>query len=332
MAKRKVLDLKTLQPTRISRDLKDKYILLYGLPKIGKTAMAASFPRNLILAAQVGYHAIDNINVVDINSWLDFKDYLKQLEDPEVHELYDTVTIDTVSRLWTLCEKYICSVAGVQEIGQIPWGRGFTKLQNEFADALTKITILHYGLILIAHSDIRTGMNEKGKEIQYFAPSLDKRCYNIVNPLVDIIGYITKKSGTNHRVIYTRATDEIMAGSRYGNLAPEIPFGYNELNKALSEAIQEREREGALMTDEVFDRAFDTSPTRSFEDTMEELNSLMEPLLGENVSEEDFMKNQAMISGMVKKFFGDASFRLSEAVPEQQPIIEEFIEALKKRD
>lgn len=33
MAKRKVLDLKTLQPTRISRDLKDKYILLYGLPK-----------------------------------------------------------------------------------------------------------------------------------------------------------------------------------------------------------------------------------------------------------------------------------------------------------
>lgn len=175
-------------------------------------------------------------------------------------------------------------------------------------------------------------MNEKGKEIQYFAPSLDKRCYNIVNPLVDIIGYITKKSGTNHRVIYTRATDEIMAGSRYGNLAPEIPFGYNELNKALSEAIQERERDGALMTDEVFDRAFDNSPTRSFEETMAELNSLMEPLLGEGVNEEDFMKNQAMISGMVKKFFGDSSFRLSEAVPEQQPIIEEFIEALKKRD
>ena len=42
------IDLLNLEPTKISRDLKGKYILAYGLPKIGKTSLVASFPKSLI--------------------------------------------------------------------------------------------------------------------------------------------------------------------------------------------------------------------------------------------------------------------------------------------
>lgn len=49
-----VLDLETLEPTVVSRDLTGKYVLLYGQPKIGKTTLSAGFPRNLILATEVG--------------------------------------------------------------------------------------------------------------------------------------------------------------------------------------------------------------------------------------------------------------------------------------
>ena len=44
------IDLLNLEPTKISRDLKGKYILAYGLPKIGKTSLVASFPKSLIFS------------------------------------------------------------------------------------------------------------------------------------------------------------------------------------------------------------------------------------------------------------------------------------------
>lgn len=48
------VSLSELQPTKISRDLKGKYVLLYGRAKAGKTSLAANFPRNLLLATEIG--------------------------------------------------------------------------------------------------------------------------------------------------------------------------------------------------------------------------------------------------------------------------------------
>ena len=43
------IDLMNLAPTTISRDLKGKYVCLYGDAGSGKTSLAASFPKNLLL-------------------------------------------------------------------------------------------------------------------------------------------------------------------------------------------------------------------------------------------------------------------------------------------
>jgi len=43
-----MIDLLSLEPQRISRDLKGKYILLYGLPGVGKTSLASEFKKVLI--------------------------------------------------------------------------------------------------------------------------------------------------------------------------------------------------------------------------------------------------------------------------------------------
>ena len=49
-----MIDLLNLEPTKISKDLKGKYILIYGRPKIGKTTLASEFPKNLLLAFEPG--------------------------------------------------------------------------------------------------------------------------------------------------------------------------------------------------------------------------------------------------------------------------------------
>jgi hypothetical protein len=168
--------------------------------------------------------------------------------------MYDTITVDTVSIAWNLCEEFVCAQAGVQKINEIPWGQGYAQLTQEFESFLRKITMLGYGLVLITHVDVRRetiGNNE----VEFYAPSLNKRCYPICNRLVDIIGYIDinwDENGNGERWLYTRKTPTIMAGSRFKYLAPKIKFGYTELVNAISEAIEMSEKlDGAKVVDTI---------------------------------------------------------------------------------
>lgn len=122
------IDILNIQPSVISRDLKGKYIAIYGKEKVGKTSFAASFPKNLILSFEIGTNALSGIRAQKIERWSDFKLVLRQLEKPEAQAMYDTITIDTVTIAWDLCETYICAQHGVQKISDIPWGGG--KQQN----------------------------------------------------------------------------------------------------------------------------------------------------------------------------------------------------------
>lgn len=45
-----MIDLVNLEPTQISKDLRGKFMLIYGLPKAGKTSLAVEFPKALLLA------------------------------------------------------------------------------------------------------------------------------------------------------------------------------------------------------------------------------------------------------------------------------------------
>ena len=220
--------------------------------KAGKTSLACQFPKNLLLAFEKGYNAISGAKVVDINKWSDLKLVIRQLAKEEAKQMYNTITIDTVSIAWDLCEQYICAQAGVQRLADIPWGAGYAQLSQEFENTLRAITMLGYGLVLITHVDIRKEVKDDN-EIEYYAPSLNKRCYPICNRIVDIIGYIDivwDEEGNSKRWLYTRQTPNIMAGSRFKYLAPKIEFGYQQLVDAISDAIEKSEKlDGAQIVD-----------------------------------------------------------------------------------
>lgn len=317
------ISLSELQPTKISRDLKGKFVLLYGKPKAGKTSIAANFPRNLLLATEVGYHGIANIYAVDVDSWSVFKKYLKELESEFSKSQFDTVTIDTVSILWDLCEKYICQQNNVQTLGDIPYGKGYRLCEKEYAESLRKITLLGYGLVLIAHSEIR--IEKVGdSELEFIAPSLNKRPFAIVNAIVDIIGYIGTefdKDGNSIRKIYTRQTPTIMAGSRFKYLAPVIPLGYQELANALVDAIERSGREdGAIITNE---------PIREVEKTFRPFGEAMNEAKQLFLSLAEDESKLALVNKSIQEWFGSEYFRLSETQPAQQELLENVITDMK---
>lgn len=242
------VDIFNIKPSVISRDLKGKYVLIYGKEKSGKTTAAASFPKALLCAFERGYNGLGGVMAQDINSWSDFKAVLRQLERPEAKELYATIVIDTVSIAWDQCEQFICRQNGVQKIGDIPWGGGYSAAKKEFETSLRKITMMGYGVVLIAHNASRIEKNADGSEIEIIYPDLPKRAAEICNGIVDIIGYIGTEWEDNvaKRYLYTRETPTLFAGSRFKYMKAKIPFGYNELVAAISEAIERSEKEDGV--------------------------------------------------------------------------------------
>ena len=249
------IDIFNIKPSVISRDLKGKYVLIYGKEKSGKTTAAASFPKALLCAFERGYNGLGGVMAADISSWSDFKSVLRQLEKPEAKEMYQTIIIDTVSIAWDQCEQFICRQNGVQKIGDIPWGGGYSATKKEFEKCLRKITMLGYGLVLISHIETRKEKTSDDSEIEILAPSMPKRCYEVVNQIVDIIGYISTEwdeDGNSQRWLYTRQTPTVMAGSRFPYLAPKIKLGYDELVAAINKAIDEqRDKNGATVVDKL---------------------------------------------------------------------------------
>lgn len=238
----------------ISRDLKGKYVLLYGKPKSGKTTAACSFPDAVLLAFEKGYNAIGNAYPFDINKWSDFKMALRDLEDARAKERFKTVIIDTVSICWELCEKFVCQQNGVQKISDIPWGAGYTACKKEFETSIRRITQLGYGVVLIAHSASRVEKTADGSDIEIISPDLPKRASEVCNGIVDIIGYIGNEwvNGERKRWLYTRETPTLFAGSRFKYMPDKIPFGYDELVNAIANAIEmEEKRDGATVVDTV---------------------------------------------------------------------------------
>lgn len=240
------IDILNIQPSVISKDLRGKYVLLYGRPKSGKTTAACAFPNSLLIAFERGYNAIGGVRAADITKWSDFKIVLRQLEKPEAQKMYETIIIDTISIAWDYCEQFICAQNSVQKIADIPWGGGYTAAKKEFESALRKITMLGYGIVLIAHSTSRIEKTAEGGDVEIISPEMPKRAAEICNGLVDIIGYIGGEYDENQnfiRYLYTRETPTLFAGSRFKYLAPKIKFGYKELVDAIAKAIDMAEKE-----------------------------------------------------------------------------------------
>lgn len=265
----------------ISRDLKGKYVLLYGKPKSGKTTAACSFPDAILLAFEKGYNAIGNAFPFDINKWSDYKMALRDLADQRTKDRFKTVIIDTVSICWDMCEKFVCQQNGVQKISDIPWGAGYTACKKEFENSLRQITQLGYGVVLIAHSASRVEKTADGSDIEIISPDLPKRASEVCNGIVDIIGYIGNEwvNGERKRWLYTRETPTLFAGSRFKYMPDKIPFSYEELVNAIADAIEMAEqKDGATVVDSM---KIPVQAEANFDEVRAKAQKLWKQLVGE---------------------------------------------------
>lgn len=316
-----MIDLVNLQPVQINKNLKGKFVLLYGTPKVGKTTLAAQFPKNLLLAFEPGYNALNNKMVQPITRWSEFKTVINQLAKDEVKEKFDTITIDTADIAWDYCEKFVCASnpnsdgSIPKSIGEIPWGKGYDLCKKAFDEAFRQIALLGYGLVFISHEQMRTVKSETGEEYTKIMPTLPERPKLIVNRLVDIIAYLRLSPEDGKRYIYTRGNDKFEAGARFPYLKPKIEMSYDNLVEELYSAIEQQATQDQTELTETNDNRFFQEQV-SFEAIMAEGKEVFKQLI-----EKDKEKYGAEMNKILLKHFG-IPCKLSDATEGQKEIVE----------
>ena len=150
-----------------------------------------------------------------------------------------------------------------------------------------------------------------------------KRAYDIVNRVVDIIGYIGvdyDEGGNSTRTLYTRSTPSVVAGSRFKYMKNKIPFGYIELVNALTDAIEEEGKHGGKISNERHTQYIDTTPDVSFGELMDRAKVLWKKVVELEVIEQ--------ATEAIEKRFGKKT-KLSEATEKQKDIIELVVSDLE---
>lgn len=286
------IDLLSIEPHQVSRDLRGYSVFFFGDPKSGKTTIATKFPKHLLIAFEKGYNAIPGAMAQPINSWGEFKKVLKELKRPEVKEKFETVIIDTADIAYDYCTKFILSNQGVDKVSDIPFGAGYGMISKEFDECLRNIVQMDYGLVLISHATDKTFTDEKGKEYNKIVPTLDKRATNVVSRMVDIIGYsraVELEDGTNQTMLFIRSTSRFMAGSRFKYTPDYIEFTYKNLVEAIGDALDKQmEEDGAdFFTDERSNLYKETTEALDFDALMDEFSTLINNVIA-SVNEDVF--------------------------------------------
>lgn len=335
------INLLDIAPHQVSRDLRGYSVFFYGEPKSGKTTIATKFPRHLLLAFEKGYNAIPGAMAQPINSWAEFKKVLKQLPDPKVKEKFETIIVDTADIAYDLCEKYICANAkrsdggfGVDSIGDIPFGKGYTMVAKEFDESLRNIVQMGYGLVLISHAVDKTFTDETGKEFNQIVPTLGSKPRNIVSRMCDIIGYsraIQNEDGTTTTKLFMRGTPRYIAGSRFKYTPDYIDFTYNDLVKAIGDAIDKQMQEdGAeFFTDERTNVYAEVTQELDFDELVATFNNIVNSII-ENNDEEKFQNYwQPRIIQITEKYLGKGQ-KVNQCSREQTEALDLIVTDLKE--
>lgn len=324
-----LLDIK---PHKVSRDLRGYSVLFYGEPKSGKTTISSRFPGALVLAFEKGYSAIPGIMAKPMNTWGDFKKVLTELKDPEVQAIFQTIVIDTADIAYGLCEKYICSRESdakntYEQISDLPFGKGYKLAQQEFDEGLRKILQMDYGLILISHAVDKVFKDESGIEYNQIIPTLDNKARLVCERTCDIIGYsrqVQTEEGPKTK-LFMRGTPRFVAGSRFRYTPDSIDFTYDNLVKAISDAIDAEEKSvgSEYITDAPIDHDHLNEPTYDFGALKEEFQTVVGELINKNPN------ITSKITAIIDKYLGKGK-KVNDCTPDQAPQIDLILFDLKR--
>lgn len=272
----------------------------------------------LVLSFEPGLNAHAGVYAQKVNSWSEFKMVCKELKKPAVQEKFKCVCFDTIDIAAQLCQEYICAQAGVQSLGDIAYGKLYEAYRQEFSKAIRGLVMLGYGAIFACHTETKDiGVPGSDAVIERLQPKLDKRAFDVINSLVDIIGIGVMEfdeKGQAQRKLITAETPTVRGGNRFGFFPPVIDFSYEAVLNALCDAI---EKEGEVNKAQIVDKVVETHEEIDYDAVRAEAMELWTKLVGTGDNLDEDMARRIMKK--VEMIFG-RQIRLSEITEDQKDL------------
>lgn len=221
--------------------------VIYGAEGIGKSTLAAKFPKPLFIDTEGGTKNLDVSRLPAPTSW---EMLLQEIDYVIATRPCKTLITDTIDWAEQLCIADLCAKNGKAGIEDFGYGKGWEYEKESFGKFLNKLTeVINAGInvTLIAHASMRKfeQPDEMGSYDRW-EMKLGSKTTNKIAPLVkewaDVVLFCnyktmviqTDKEGKKHkaqgnkRVMYTTHHPCWDAKNRYG-LPEEIPMDYEQI-------------------------------------------------------------------------------------------------------
>lgn len=214
-----------LPTTKIPAENQDpKYLIIFGLPKVGKTTILSTLENNLILDMENGTTYVDALKV-KINSLKDLNEVCKAIK--EANYPYKYITIDTITAVEEMAKPlalnlyqkspiYSDKYADVTDITNLPSGQGYSWLRSAVEMIIDKIAACAPNIIICGH--VKDAALSEGATMNVKTLDLTGKISRILSAKSDAIGFVHRDENSN-LCIQFGADGEILTGARPKHLA-----------------------------------------------------------------------------------------------------------------
>lgn len=228
--------------------------VIYGVPGVGKTSFAATFPKPILIRAEDGANALDIPTFPKvIESLQDLNRAFKALQNG--NHGFKTVILDSLDWLEPIVQAYLCRKENKPNIEAFGFGKGYIMLDSIWRNitlALDKLQQKGMNVLCICHAQAGTFDPPDADPYTTYSLKLQKRATAIWTEWADMILFLNfhknvvsatdtkpgKALGNGDRVIYTASRPAYTAKSRW-SLPDQIFIGQDVSWKPFHDAMKE---------------------------------------------------------------------------------------------
>jgi hypothetical protein len=232
-----------LEKIHVGKKTQPPRILIYGAEGIGKSSVAATFPKPIFIATEDGLGNIDCASFPICKSFNDVILCLNSLVENQ-HE-FKTVVIDSVTWLQTLIFAELCTQHGVSSIEKVLGGysKGYIQALTLWEQVLELLQRLRLEkrmiVLLLGHTEVKKIENPEVSAFDQFMPNLHHKASEKIRQWCDLVLFATREFGAakgeksgGQRILRCENSPMCIAKSRFP--IPEIlPMSWPALAAAL---------------------------------------------------------------------------------------------------
>lgn len=186
--------IKKATELQISKTVK---MMIYGQAGMGKTTLALSMPKPLLLDFDNGVKRVNNaqladVDIVQISNWSEVLQVIN--EDLSV---YQTIVVDTIGKMMDFIIAYRCGQRN-------PRIQEWSTINNDFQQFIKRLNDLQKNVVFVAHRDV-----QQDGDNRVYVPALRAKNYNSIVTELDLLGYVQMRNeqGYQKRTITFDPTD-----------------------------------------------------------------------------------------------------------------------------